>query len=66
MTTTAAGSPIRAVIFCWRYSSVSFGSVKISTLRRKGASGSVTAQTVEYVFETEDPLVATFEKLVKA
>ena len=38
----------------------------ITLLRRKGASGSVTAQTMEYVFETEDPLVAAFEKLVKA
>ncbi len=38
----------------------------ITILRRRGAGGSVTAQTVDYVFETEDPLVATFEKLVKA
>jgi hypothetical protein len=38
----------------------------ITILRRRGASGSVTAQTVDYVFETEDPLVAAFEKLVKA
>jgi ATP phosphoribosyltransferase len=37
----------------------------ITILRRRGASGSVTAQTMEYVFETEDPLVAAFEKLVK-
>jgi ATP phosphoribosyltransferase len=38
----------------------------ITILRRRGANGSVTAQTVDYVFETEDPLVAAFEKLVKA
>jgi ATP phosphoribosyltransferase len=37
----------------------------ITTLRRRGASGSVTAQTVDYVFETEELLVAAFEKLVK-
>jgi ATP phosphoribosyltransferase len=38
----------------------------ITTLRRRGAAGSVTAQTVDYVFETEEPLIATFEKLIKA
>ena len=38
----------------------------ITLLRRRGASGSVTAHTVDYVFETEDPLVAAFEKLVRA
>jgi hypothetical protein len=38
----------------------------ITILRRRGASGSVTAQTVDYVFETEDPLVAAFERLVRA
>jgi ATP phosphoribosyltransferase len=38
----------------------------ITILRRRGASGSVTAHTVDYVFETEDPLVAAFERLVKA
>ncbi|MGA9797254.1 MAG: ATP phosphoribosyltransferase [Rhizomicrobium sp.] len=38
----------------------------MTLLRRQGASGSVTAQTVDYVFETEDPLVEAFEKLVKA
>jgi len=37
----------------------------ITILRRRGADGSVTAQTVDYVFETEDPLVAAFEKIVK-
>jgi hypothetical protein len=37
----------------------------ITLLRRRGAVGSVTAQTVDYVFETEDPLVAAFEKIVK-
>jgi ATP phosphoribosyltransferase len=37
----------------------------ITILRRRGAGGSVTAQTVDYVFETEDPLVAEFEKVVK-
>ena len=37
----------------------------ITTLRRGGAGGSVTAQAVDYVFETEDPLVQAFEKLVK-
>lgn len=37
----------------------------ITLLRRRDASGSVTAQTMEYVFETEDPLVTAFEKLVK-
>jgi ATP phosphoribosyltransferase len=38
----------------------------ITSLRRQGAAGSVTAETVDYVFETEDPLVEAFEKLVKA
>jgi ATP phosphoribosyltransferase len=33
----------------------------ITLLRRGGAGGAVTAQTVDYVFETEDPLVAEFE-----
>ncbi|HEY4124134.1 MAG TPA: hypothetical protein VGM36_05935, partial [Rhizomicrobium sp.] len=37
----------------------------ITILRRRGAAGSVTAQTMEYVFETEDPLVAAFERLMK-
>jgi hypothetical protein len=37
----------------------------ITTLRRQSAAGSVTAETVDYVFETEDPLVEKFEKLVK-
>ncbi|MBS0274258.1 MAG: ATP phosphoribosyltransferase [Proteobacteria bacterium] len=37
----------------------------ITLLRRRGAAGSVTAQTMEYVFETEDPLVAAFERLMK-
>ena len=34
----------------------------ITLLRRQGADGVVTAQTVDYVFETEDPLVAEFER----
>ncbi|HEY5336858.1 MAG TPA: ATP phosphoribosyltransferase, partial [Rhizomicrobium sp.] len=38
----------------------------ITLLRKRGASGSVTAQTVDYVFETEDPMIAAFAKLVKA
>ena len=33
----------------------------ITILRRRAAAGSITAQTVDYVFETEDPLVAAFE-----
>ncbi len=37
----------------------------ISTLRRQGATGSVMAQSVDYVFETEDPLVAAFESAIK-
>jgi ATP phosphoribosyltransferase len=37
----------------------------ITLLRRQGASGAVTAQSVDYVFETEDPLVAAFEKMVE-
>ena len=37
----------------------------MTLLRRQGAAGSVTAETVDYVFETEDPLVEAFEKLVK-
>jgi ATP phosphoribosyltransferase len=37
----------------------------ITLLRRNGAAGAVTAQTVDYVFETEDPLVAAFEKIVR-
>ncbi|HEY1629874.1 MAG TPA: ATP phosphoribosyltransferase [Rhizomicrobium sp.] len=36
----------------------------ITLLRRGGADGAVTAQTVDYVFETEDPLVAEFESLL--
>ena len=40
ITTTAAGSPTRAVIFCCRYSSVSLGSVKIRILRRRPVAGS--------------------------
>ena len=37
----------------------------ITQLRRRGAGGSVTAQTVDYVFETADPLVAAFEGMLK-
>jgi len=37
----------------------------ISQLRKRGAAGSVLAQTVDYVFETEEPLIAAFEKLIK-
>ncbi len=37
----------------------------ITLLRKHGAAGSVTAQTVDYVFETEEPLIAAFEKLMK-
>lgn len=33
----------------------------IGMLRRRSGGGSVTAQSVDYVFETEDPLVADFE-----
>jgi ATP phosphoribosyltransferase len=33
----------------------------ITLLRRRGASRVVTAQTVDYVFETDDPLVTEFE-----
>ena len=29
-------------------------------LRRQGAQGVVTAQTADYIFETDDPLVAAF------
>ncbi|MGH6870421.1 MAG: ATP phosphoribosyltransferase [Rhizomicrobium sp.] len=36
----------------------------VTLLRRRGAGGAVTAQTVDYVFETEDPLVAVFEKMI--
>jgi ATP phosphoribosyltransferase len=36
----------------------------ITILRRQGGGGSVTAQNVDYVFETEDPLVAAFEKVI--
>jgi ATP phosphoribosyltransferase len=37
----------------------------VTILRRRGADGVVTAQTVDYVFETEDPLVAEFESLLR-
>jgi ATP phosphoribosyltransferase len=40
-------------------------SEAITALRRRGASGSMTAETVDYVFETEDPLVEAFEKLIR-
>lgn len=40
-------------------------SEAMTVLRRQGAAGSVTAQTVDYVFETEEPLIEAFEKLVK-
>jgi ATP phosphoribosyltransferase len=33
-------------------------------LRRQGAQGVVTAQTADYIFETEDPLVAAFEAAI--
>jgi ATP phosphoribosyltransferase len=36
----------------------------ISILRRHGAGGSVTAETADYVFETDDPLVAAFESAI--
>lgn len=36
----------------------------ISALRRHGAGGSVTAETADYVFETEDPLVSAFESAI--
>ncbi|HEX3675275.1 MAG TPA: ATP phosphoribosyltransferase [Rhizomicrobium sp.] len=39
-------------------------SEAITILRRRGAGGAVTAQTVDYVFETEDPLVAAFEAML--
>jgi ATP phosphoribosyltransferase len=39
-------------------------SEAITILRRRGAGGAVTAQTVDYVFETEDPLVAAFEAIL--
>jgi hypothetical protein len=39
-------------------------SEAITALRRSGATGSMTAETVDYVFETEDKLVEAFEKLV--
>ncbi len=35
----------------------------VTILRRKGGGDSVTAQSVDYVFESEDPLVASFEKV---
>jgi ATP phosphoribosyltransferase len=37
----------------------------ITMLRRRAASGSVTAQNVDYIFETEDPLVEAFEAALK-
>ncbi|MBI3676020.1 MAG: ATP phosphoribosyltransferase [Proteobacteria bacterium] len=36
----------------------------ITILRRQGGGGAVTAQNADYVFETEDPLVAAFEKVI--
>ncbi|HEY1983587.1 MAG TPA: hypothetical protein VGH13_26185, partial [Xanthobacteraceae bacterium] len=33
-------------------------------LRRHGAQGVVTAQTADYIFETDDPLVAAFEAAI--
>jgi len=36
----------------------------ISALRRHGAGGSVTAETADYVFETDDPLVSAFESAI--
>ncbi|HTQ13340.1 MAG TPA: ATP phosphoribosyltransferase [Rhizomicrobium sp.] len=36
----------------------------VTLLRRRGGGGAVTAQTVDYVFETEDPLVAEFERSI--
>ena len=33
-------------------------------LRRHGAQGVVTAQTTDYIFETEDPMVAAFEAAI--
>ena len=37
----------------------------IAILRRHGGGGAVTAQNVEYVFETEDPAVAAFERMLE-
>jgi ATP phosphoribosyltransferase len=36
----------------------------IAILRRQGAQGVVTAQTADYIFETDDPLVAAFETAI--
>ena len=36
----------------------------ITILRRQGGGGAVSAQSVDYVFETEDPLVAAFEDMI--
>jgi ATP phosphoribosyltransferase len=38
----------------------------MTTLRRHSAAGPVTAQTVDYVFETEEPLVTAFEQLARS
>ena len=38
----------------------------MTSLRHHHAAGPVTAQTVDYVFETDEPLVTAFEQLIKS